>query len=82
MFRNAAEIRNDLVHNLLKHYWSVGPRGGYQRRCYQTCTSKRNLKYPMKRKMDYNVKVPVTSKPDKQPRTHDRSKYVICLEDK
>ena len=23
-FRNAAEIRNDLVHNLLKHYWSAG----------------------------------------------------------
>ena len=45
-------------------------------------TSKRNLKYPMKRKMDYNVKVPVTSKPDNLPRTYDRSKYVICLEDK
>ena len=36
----------------------------------------------MKRKMDYNVKVPVTSKPDNLPRTYDRSKYVICLEDK
>jgi hypothetical protein len=29
--------------------------------------------------MDDNVKVPVT--PDKQPRTYDRSKCVICLED-
>ena len=44
MFRNAAEIRNDLVHNLLKHYWSAGPRGGYQRRCYQTCTNKHKKK--------------------------------------
>jgi hypothetical protein len=25
--------------------------GGYQWRCYQTFTSKRNLKYPLKRKM-------------------------------
>ena len=50
--------------------------------CYQTYTSKRNLMYPLKRKMDDNVKVPVTSKPDKQPRTHDRSKCVIYLEDK
>jgi len=38
--------------------------------------------YPLKCKMVGNVKVPVTSKPDKQPRTHDRSKCVICLEDK
>jgi hypothetical protein len=77
MFRNAAEIRNDLVHNILKHYWTA-----YHRRCYQTCTSKRNLKYMLKRKMDDNVKVPVTSKPNKLPRTNDRSKCVICLEDK
>jgi hypothetical protein len=56
MFRKAAEIRNDLVHNLLKHYWSAGPRGGYHRRCYQTCISKRNLMYPLKRKMDDNDK--------------------------
>ena len=70
MFRKAAEIRNDLVHNLLNHYWSAGPRGGYHRRCYQTCISKRNLMYPLKRKMDDNVKVPMTSKPDKQPRTY------------
>jgi hypothetical protein len=68
-FRNAAEIRNNLVHNLLKHYWSAYARGGCPRRCYQTCTSKRNLKYPLKRKIDDNVKVPVTSK---RP----------CLEDK
>jgi hypothetical protein len=40
-------------------------------------TSKRNQKYPLKRKMDDNVKVPVTSKPDKLPRTYDR---VIWLE--
>jgi hypothetical protein len=45
LFRKAAEIRNDLAHNLLKHYWSAGPRGGYHGRCYLTCTSKRNLKY-------------------------------------
>jgi hypothetical protein len=32
--------------------------------------------------MDDNVKVPVTSKPNKLPRTNDRSKCVICLEDK
>jgi len=44
--------------------------------------SKRNLMYPLKREMDDNVKVPITSKPDKQPRTYDRSKCVICLEDK
>ena len=81
MFRNAAEIRNDLVHNLLKHNWSAGPRGGYHRRCYLTCTSKRNLKYPLKRIMGYNIKVPVTSKPAKLPRTYDRSKCSICLED-
>jgi len=31
--------------------------------------------------MGYNIKVPVTSKPAKLPRTYDRSKYVICLED-
>ena len=70
MFRKAAEIINDLVHNLLNHYWSAGPRGGYHRRCYQTCISKRNLMYPLKRKMDDNVKVPMTSKPDTQPRTY------------
>jgi len=40
-------------------------------RCYQTFTSERNLKYPLKRKMDDNVKVPVTNKPDKLPRTYD-----------
>jgi len=38
--------------------------------------------YPLKRKMDDNVKVPVTSKADKQPRTYNRSKCVIFLEDK
>jgi hypothetical protein len=32
LFRKAAEIRNYLAHNLLKHYWSAGPRGGYHRR--------------------------------------------------
>ena len=41
-----------------------------------------NLKYPLKRKMDDNIKVPVPSKPGKLPRTYDRSKCVICLEDK
>jgi hypothetical protein len=75
LFRKAAAIRNDLAHNLIKHYWSAGPRGGYHRRCYLTCTSKRNLKYPLKGKMDDNVKVPVTNKPAKLPRC------VICLED-
>jgi len=82
LFRKAAEIRNDLAHNLLKHYWSAGPRGGYHMRCYLTCTSKRNLKYPPKRKMDDNVQVPVTNKPAKLPRTYDSSKCFICLEDK
>ena len=82
LFRKAVEIRNDLAHNLLKHYWSAGPRGGYHRRCYLTCTSKRNLKYPLKGKMDDNVKVPVTNKPAKLPRTYGSSKCVICLEDK
>jgi len=38
--------------------------------------------YPLKRKMDDNVKVPVTNKADKQPRTYNRSKCVIFLEDK
>jgi len=38
--------------------------------------------YPLKRKMDDNVKVPVTSNPDKQPRTYGRSKCVIHLDDK
>ena len=51
LFRKAAEIRNDLAHNLLKNYWSAGSRGGYHRRCYLTCTSKRNLKFPLKGKM-------------------------------
>jgi len=37
--------------------------------------------YLLKRKMVGNVKLPVTSKPDKQARTHNRSKCVICLED-
>ena len=82
LFRKAAEIRNDLAHNLLKHYWSASPRGGYHRRCYLTCTSKHNLKYPLKGKMDDNVKVPVTNKPAKLPRTYGSSKCVICLEDK
>ena len=83
LFRKlTAEIRNDLAHNLLKHYWSAGPRGGYHRRCYLTCTSKRNLKYPLKSKMDDNVKVPVTNNPAKLPRTYGSSKCVICLEDK
>ena len=82
LFRKAVEIRNDLAHNLLKHYWSAGSRGGYHRRCYLTCTSKRNLKYPLKVKMDDNVKVPVTNKPAKLPRTYGSSKCVICLEDK
>ena len=77
-FKKAAEIRNDLAHNLLKHCWSAGPRGGYHRRCYLTCTSKRNLKG----KMDDNVKVPVTNNPAKLPRTYGSSKCVICLEDK
>ena len=77
MFRKAAEIRNDLAHNLLKHYWSAGPRGGYHGRCYLTCTSKRNLKYPLKGKMDGNVKVPGTNKPAKLPRRYGSSKCVI-----
>jgi hypothetical protein len=81
--RNGAEVRNDLVHNLLKYYWSAGPRVGYQLRCYQTFSSKRNLKFPLERKMDENIKVPVTSKPGKVPRTYNRrSKCVICIEDK
>ena len=79
LFRKAAVIRNDLAHNLLKHYWSAGLRGGYHRRCYLTCTSKRN---PLKGKMDDNVKVPVTNKPAKLPRAYGSSKCVICLEDK
>ena len=82
LFRKVAEIRNDLAHNPIKHYWSAGPRGGYHRRCYLTCTSKRNLKYPLKSKMDDNVKVPVTNNPAKLPRTYGSSKCVICLEDK
>ena len=82
LFRKAAEIRNDLAHNLLKNYWSAGSRGGYHRRCYLTCTSKRNLKFPLKGKMDNNVKVPVTNKPAKLSRTYGSSKCVICLEDK
>ena len=52
--------------------YDTGPRGGYHRRCYLTCTSKRNLKYPLKGKMDDNVKVPVTNKPAKLPRTYAR----------
>jgi hypothetical protein len=50
---------------------------------YQICTSKRNLMYPLKRIMGYNIKVPVTSKPAKLPRTYDHLKCVtsICLED-
>jgi hypothetical protein len=75
-------MRNELVHNLLKRYWSACPRGGYHKRCYQTCTRKRNMKYPLKRKMDDNVKVPVTSKPGKVPRTYNSPKCVLCLEDK
>ena len=51
-------------------------------RYYQTFTSKRNLKYPLERKMDDNIKVPVTSKPGKVPRTYNRSKCVISIEDK
>ena len=82
LFRKAAEIRNVFAHNLLKHYWSAGPRGGYHRRCYLTCTSKHNLKHPLKGKMDDNVKVPVANKPAKLPRTYGSSKCVICLEDK
>ena len=75
-------MRNELVHNLLKRYWSACPRGGYKKRCYKTCTRKRNMKYPLKRKMDDNVKVPVTSKPGKAPRIYDSPKCVLCLEDK
>ena len=82
LFRKAVEIRNDLAHNLLKHYWSAGSRGGYHRRCYLTCTSKRNLKYQLKGKMDDNVKVPVTNKSAKLPIAYGSSKCVICLEDK
>jgi hypothetical protein len=52
------------------------------KRNYLTCTSKRNLKYPLKGKMDDNVKVPVTNKPAKLPRTYGSSKCVIWLEDK
>ena len=74
LFRKAAEIRNDLAHNLLKHYWSAGPR--YHKRCYLTCTSKHNLKYPLK------GKIPITNKPAKLPRTYSSSKCFICLEDK
>jgi hypothetical protein len=36
--------------------------------------------YPLKRKMEDNVKVLVTSTPAKLPRTYDRSKCGICLE--
>ena len=81
-FRKTAEIRNDIVHNRLKHYWSARPRSGYHRRCYQAYTCKRNLKYTLKRKIDDNVKVPVTSKPAKLPRIYDRSKCIISLEEK
>ena len=42
---------------------------------------KRNLKYPLKRIMCYNIKVSVTTKSAKLPRTYDRSKCVSCLED-
>jgi hypothetical protein len=79
LFRKAAEIRNDLAHNFLKHYWSAGPMGGYHRRYYLTCTSKRNLKYPLKGNMDENVKVAVTNKPAKLLRTYSSSKRVLPL---
>ena len=58
-----------IAHNLLKHYWRAGPRGGYHRRCCLTCTSKRNLKYPLKGKMNDNVNLPVTIKAAKLLRT-------------
>ena len=61
-----------LASYLLKHYWSVFPRVGYHMRCSQTCTNKRNLKYPLKRIMGYNIKVPIASKPAKLRRTYER----------
>jgi hypothetical protein len=71
------QIRNDLAHNLLKHYWSAGSKGEYHRRCYLTYTSKCNLNYLLKGKMDDNVKVPVTNKPAKLPRRHNT--HIGCL---
>ena len=38
-----------------------------------------NLKYQLKRKMDGNVKVPVTSKPDKLLRTYDVQNVLFAL---
>lgn len=76
--RKAAEIKEN---DILKHYRSAGPRGGYHMRCCLTCTSKRNLQYQLKGKMENKVKAPVTNKPAKLNRTYDCSRYVICLED-
>ena len=81
-FRKAAEIRKDAIFDLLKDEWHTGPKGVYHKLCYQIYTSKRNSQFALKCKMDDNVKQPVTSRPSKMLKTYDRSKCIICLEDK
>ena len=81
-FRKASEIRKDAIFDLLKDEWHTGPKGVYHKLCYQIYTSKRNSQFALKCKMDDNVKQPVTSRPSKMLKTYDRSKCIICLEDK
>jgi hypothetical protein len=48
LFRKAAEIRNYLAHNLLKHYWSAVPRGGSKIKQLKNVEKTTLLKYPQK----------------------------------
>ena len=48
-FKNAAEKRNDDVHNRLESYFIKGPKGYYHRKCYQGYTNKSNIRTLPKR---------------------------------
>jgi len=80
-FRNAADIRQDSIYNNMKDHWGEGPRGWYHRKCYQIYTMKRNLNL-RKRKVETEKRDSWTPKPAKLPRTFDKSKCIVCLNDK
>lgn len=65
----------------MKDHWGEGPRGWYHRKCYQIYTMKRNLNL-RKRKFETEKRDSWTPKPANLPRTFDKSKCIVCLNDK
>ncbi|CAG2186230.1 unnamed protein product [Mytilus edulis] len=90
-FKAAAESRNDRVSEIMKGKWIDGPKGVYHKKCYQLYTMKRDIKLTLKRntcsqkrklESDSATKHAINVPAAKLPRNFDKSKCVICLQDK